>query len=617
MPGLVGIVSLNGDKVDVGLMQAMRDAIRHRKEYRVDDYVSANGAVAVSRVHLGIINKEKQPYSARNGLVQIFLHGDIYNDEVAQADPLDFIYHLYEKKGWDFASSLNGSFVIVILDLVRDMVLIANDRTAAKPLFCFNDGRAIYFGPEMKSLFLLASLKRQLNHVAVADFLATGYFTGEHTWVEGIQVMDSATVLKITRGGLARHKYWKFELERGKEDRGSKYYQGTLAELLRQSATRHLRADGVYGVLLSGGYDSRGILGCCLEQKKGSEINSISWGRQEDIPNSDCLIAKQLAQKLGIRHGFYKLLPEQVMENFNDFVLLGEGLTDYPESFAVFHKIREKQGVDIVLRGDECFGWSNVWVHDEYTMMRRIGILRIQDIKSYQRILKPHYYRLFSGLNAETTRSILSKCNAKHMFDRMDLFHLDVRIKHYLNPLNYVKTFALESVTPLLDYDILDFVTALPVKHRIDASLYHKTLEGMFPQLFEQNAHVRNDINWATSLKSLPELKSFVYQQLSQEPNILGEFIDRHKLNSELDAFFSANPTPLGLKAGSIAQELRDKSRTALNLAHKSSYYIRRWTGRLPDPLPPEKLILRLLIFKVWGDIFLSYPTAKTSMARS
>jgi hypothetical protein len=132
MPGLVGIVSL---------IPAMRAAIKHRDWYEVDDCVNASGTVAISRVNLGIINKEKQPYSARGGRVKVFLHGEICNDEVADSGPLEFIYRQYEE----------------------------------------NDGRAMYFGPEMKSLLLVPALKRKLNLAAVADFSANGHFTREHT----------------------------------------------------------------------------------------------------------------------------------------------------------------------------------------------------------------------------------------------------------------------------------------------------------------------------------------------------------------------------------------------------------------------------------------------------
>ena len=617
MPGLVGIVSINGDRVNPRLMDAMRDAIQHRDSYQVDRYVNERGTMAIARVHLGIINKDKQPFSARNGQVQVFLHGEIYNDEAVHTNPLEFIYRLYEKEKLNFASLLNGSFVIVIVDEDEDVVLVANDRIAAKPLFHFNDGRALYFGPEMKSLLLVPSLKRELNLAGVADFLANGQFIREHTLIEGLETVDSATVLQITSRGVARHKYWRYELGQGGTDRGQDYYQRELADLLRQAVSRRLRTDGTCGILLSGGYDSRGILGCCLERREARELNTISWGQEEDVPSSDCAIAKRLAHKLGTHHRFYPLTAEEVVDNFRGFVLLGEGLTWYPEPYDVFHRIREQQGVDIVLRGDECFGWQGALVHDERAMFRTLTLRALRDIKSYQRILKPVYYQSFCELDAETARHVSSRCAAKNMHDRKDFFYLDVRLKYFINPLNYVKNLALESFTPLLDYDILDFVSTLPIRHRLDKNLYRETVVGMFPGLFEEMAQRRNDIDWAASLRASPGLQSFVRRELLEGQGLLSEFVDTDSLKAELEAFFSPSDS-------SASHGLRAKARTGMfrlleispsiyNLAHKSSYYVRKWRGKPRDILPPEQLIIRLLILKTWGDIFLDYPVVRSS----
>jgi asparagine synthetase B (glutamine-hydrolysing) len=471
MPGLVGVVSLSGAEIGPGLVPAMRDAIRHRDWYQVDDYVNARGTVAISRVNLGIINEGKQPYSARNGQVKVFLHGEICNDDVADSDPLEFIYRLYEKRGLDFASVLNGSFVIVIVDEDEDAVLVANDRVAYKPLFWFSDGRTFYFGPEMKSLLLVPSLERKLNLAAVADFLTNGHFTREHTLIEGLETMDRATVLKLTAGGMARHKYWEHDFETGGEDRGSEHYQETMAGLLRQAVSRRIRTDNTYGIPLSGGYDSRGILGCCLEEKSAQELHTISWGREEDVPGSDCAIARRLAQKLGTQHRFYRLSAEEIVGNFRDFILLGEGLTDFPESYDVFHKIRE-QGIDIMLRGDHCFG-SAKWlkVHDEHTMFLSIGLKALQNIERYRKVLQPSYYRSFCEFDAETIRHLSSRYSGRNVHDRRNYFYLDVRTRHYFGPLNYVKNCAVESFTPLLDYDLMDFVSTLPVRYRLGKNL--------------------------------------------------------------------------------------------------------------------------------------------------
>lgn len=614
MPGLVGIISLNGDQINSSLMPAMRDAIKHRDWYQTDDYVNAAGTVAIARVNLGIINRDQQPFSARNGQVKVFLHGEIYNDDAADSNPLEFICRLYEEQGSNFAAFLNGSFVIVIVDKDEGVVLIANDRIATKPLFWFNDGRAIYFAPEMKSLLLVPSLERRLDLAAVADFLTNGQFTREHTLIEHLETVDNATVIEITTSRVSQYKYWACVFEQERRDHSLEYYQETLAELLRQATRRRLCTDNVYGVLLSGGYDSRGILGCYLEEKSDRELRTISWGREEDIPDSDCIIAKRLAQKLGAHHRFYKLTAEEVVDGFRDFVLLNEGRTWFPESYDVFHRIREQQGVDIVLRGDEWLGSESLLVHDEHTMFRALSLRTLKNIPDYQRILKPSYYQQFCQLDMETIKYVSSRCSAKNIRDRKDFFFLDVLLKYYLNPLNYVKTFALESFTPLLDHDILDFISALPVKYRLDKNLYRRTVRKIFPELFKRVAKRHNMIDWAASFKSSPQLERFVYRELIEEQNVFNEFLDLDSLKNELDAFFATPVRPLiKAKVKTSALELLKKSPVVYNTAHKFSYDVRKRTNKVRDILPPEQLIIRLLILKVWGDVFLSYPVVHTS----
>jgi asparagine synthetase B (glutamine-hydrolysing) len=614
MPGLVGVVSLNGDRINPGLMPAMREAIRHCDWYQVDEYVNTEETVAISRVNLGIINKEKQPYLARNGQVKVFLHGEIYNDEMVDSDPLEFIYRLYEKHRLSFASFLNGSFIIIIVDEDEDIVLIANDRIASKPLFYFSDGQAVYFGPEMKSLLLTPSLERKLNLAAVADFLTNGYFTREHTLIENLETVDSATVLKVTKSGVARHKYWEYELAEEGTDRGWECYQQKLVELVRQAIRRCLRTNNTYGILLSGGYDSRAILGFYLEERNDRELHTISWGREENIPDSDCAIAKRLAQKLGAHHEFYRLTAEEVVDNFRDFIRLGEGLTWFPESYDVFHRIREQQGVDIVFRGDQRFGRSSSFlVHDEHTMFRALGINALRNMGRYQRILAPSYYQLFCELDAETIRHVSSRCKAQNIHNRLDFFSLDVTLKYFMNPLNYVKNFAIESFTPLLDYDILDFVSTLPISYRFGKSLWKKTVVDMFPELFEEVAQKHNMIDWAASFRGSPELERFVYKELIEEQNVFSEFINTDSLKCELGTFFSTpvdSTRPQKFKTGVKTRALKmlETWPTAYGFAHKYFYYVRKWRGKVRDILPPEQLIIRLLILKVWGDVFLNYP---------
>jgi hypothetical protein len=135
----------------------------------------------------------------------------------------------------------------------------------------------------------------------------------------------------------------------------------------------------------------------------------------------------------------------------------------------------------------------------------------------------------------------------------------------------------------------------------------------MSPELFEEVAQRHNMIDWAASFKSSPELQRFVYRELIEEQNIFSEFIDLDSLKNELDAFFAASVDPsMKTRMRTGALDLLGRVPTAYHFAHKCSYYVRKWRGKVRNLLPPEELVMRLLILKVWGDVFLNYPVMNT-----
>jgi hypothetical protein len=259
-----------------------------------------------------------------------------------------------------------------------------------------------------------------------------------------------------------------------------------------------------------------------------------------------------------------------------------------------------------------CFGGMNVLdiltVHDELTMFRSLDLRALRYMAGYQRVLKPSCYQSLCELDEETTRHVSSRCNARNIHNRKDFFYLDVRLKYYLNPLNYVKNFALESFRPLLDHDLLDFVSTLPLKYRLGKRFWRETVVKLFPELYEEIAQRHNMIDWASSLRGSPEIKRFVYWQLVEESNVFGEFISLDGLRRELDAFFAPRPQSMKARAQTSALRLLNASPTAHHFAHKCSYYVKKWSGKINYTLSPERLIMRLLILKVWGDVFFSCP---------
>lgn len=592
MPGLVAIVPRDPrERVDLDLFQRMSAAVKHRAWYGVDRYVGDGGRVAVSRTHLRTILPEPQPHTSADGRLKIFLHGEIYNDEADPAKQLEFVRQAYERSGTGFAAELKGSFVAIVVDEARERVVVANDRTASQPVFYFADARAFYVAPELKALLAVPSLVKRLNLGAVGSFLSAGHLLDGQTFLDDVHLLRNATVVTIARGRVELAAYWQRGFAEDSADLGASHYRGTLTELIRKAVKRRIRTDHRYGLMLSGGYDSRGILGCYLEERDAGSTQTITWGRSEDVPRSDAQVAGTLARLLGTRHAFYALRPAALPQHLDDFVHLSDGLTDgsmnYPESLEIFARIREDLGSQILLRGDECFGYTIFW-----------GLRTLADFPWARELLRPKAYDALAESSAEVVGRIVGRCAMRDPQNRRDVFYLEQRLTQYLHPLTWVKAVEIEIRNPYLDDDILEFLATVPARYRVERQLYRSALVQAFPALYGEFAQVTDDIDWDSELGHSAQLSGYV-RRLLDESALVGRLVDPAAL-AKLTAANGHRPRRLK----SLAIRLLGGN-AAVYGTLKHHYKKLRGDDAVCADFPRDVTLFRLLTLAVWERTFL------------
>jgi asparagine synthetase B (glutamine-hydrolysing) len=591
MPGLVAIVASDPrEPVDAAVFQRMSAAVKHREWYGVDTYVGDDGRIAISPTHLRTILPQTQPFTSADGSVKIFLHGEIYNDEADPANQLEFVLRTYERFGTRFAARLNGSFVAIVVDEKRDRVIVANDRTASRPVFYFADAGAFYMAPELKALLGVPSLVKRLNLCALAAFLSAGHLLDGETFLDGVRLLGNATVVTISRGRVELTKYWQYRFDEAGADLGAAHYRETLTELIRKAVRRRIRTNHRYGLMLSGGYDSRGILGCYLEEREAEGTQTITWGRSEDVPLSDAHVAGRLARRLGTRHTFYALEPAALPHHLADFIHLSDGLTDggmnYPESLKIFARVREDLGAQILLRGDECFGYTEFW-----------ELHALRDMPSARALLRPKAYKALAESSAALLLRIVGPCTLREPQNRRDVFYLEQRLTQYLHPLTWVKAVEIEVRNPYLDDDILDFLSSSPAKYRIERRLYRSALVKAFPRLYGEFAQLTDDIDWEDELEHSAALRGYA-RRLLDESALVRRLIDPVALEEITDA---AGPPPRRLKALAI----RAVGRHATLYGALKLYYKKLTYRSASTDVARHVLLFRLLTLALWERTFL------------
>jgi asparagine synthase (glutamine-hydrolysing) len=264
---------------------------------------------------------------------------------------------------------LNGMFAFAVLDRRRRRVLLGRDRMGIKPLHYAVDGKRLVFASELKCLLCDPALRRDIDPVALDEYLALEFVPSPRSIVRGISKLPPAHTLEWWVGsGIHRlHRYWSPTLEEENGSRGRSLDEECeeLRTVLRESVRKELISDVPLGVFLSGGIDSSAVT--AMMSQLGTEVKSFSVGFAERSFD-ESRYARQVAQHLGTDHHELTLEPSMLLELIPKLpTLLDEPLGDASIIPTYLLSAFTRRHVKVALGGDggdELFaGYPTVQAH--------------------------------------------------------------------------------------------------------------------------------------------------------------------------------------------------------------------------------------------------------------
>ena len=236
----------------------------------------------------------QQPQIAKNKELEALciIHGEIHNyrnllkeylpkDIPCQGD-LDLILHLYRHYGPTFARKLNGLFSLAILDLSDSSFILLNDRFGmAHQVYWTIIGGRFYFATHLKSLLSCPGIRREIDTEALNLFLKYSYIPSPWTIFKGIKKLPPGHMLVFKDGKETVASYWEFSPPDGSVLDLPEAIS-TYKQLLKESISSRIGANGQVGILLSGGLDSSANVALatqCTEKK----IKTFSVGFDDPV----------------------------------------------------------------------------------------------------------------------------------------------------------------------------------------------------------------------------------------------------------------------------------------------------------------------------------------------
>jgi asparagine synthase (glutamine-hydrolysing) len=260
-----------------------------------------------------VTNEAENVVAVFNG--ELYDFHDVRRDLVARGHDVPgtgdtaVIPHVYEERGSDFPAALRGMFAIAVWDRARERLVLARDRVGKKPLhYVMLRGGSLAFASELKALFQIPSLRRELDPAALDAYLALQYVPGEDLGVGGIRRLAPGHVLTWEAGQVETKPFW--ELRPKPRDLPEDEWLELVRETVTASVRRRLVSDVPLGALLSGGIDSTIVVGL-MAQASAEPVKTFTVG-VDDRRYDERAQARIAASAFGTTHEELVVEPDPV-----------------------------------------------------------------------------------------------------------------------------------------------------------------------------------------------------------------------------------------------------------------------------------------------------------------
>ncbi len=190
------------------------------------------------------------------------------------------------------------------------MLFLARDRLGVKPLFLAPlSAGSLAFASELKALCAHPLLRRELDPLAVEDYLAWGYVPDTRSILKGVEKLQAGHYMLLRHDAPQPRqvRWWDVSFAE-RSSRSAADLGAELLHLLREAVTSRMAADVPLGAFLSGGVDSSSAV-ALMAEASGQPVKTCSIGF--DVKALDeTSYAQQIAERFGTDHRARTVSPD-------------------------------------------------------------------------------------------------------------------------------------------------------------------------------------------------------------------------------------------------------------------------------------------------------------------
>lgn len=503
MPGLFGFVDRAthsaSPEATQALLQKMACAIQLEK-FQQSELYSAEG-IGLGSVHIPLMNAEAQPVWNADHSRCLIWYGEIFDTprlvqklakqgvNTVGLSQAQLLLQIYETFGDAFVRELNGAFLIAIWNADQRELLLINDFLGQHLLYYTQYNNRVAFSSLANVLLADPALPRRIDELAITEFIFWEMVLRDRTFLQDVRLLPPGSILKVRDGQVCIQNYWQLRFADEYSLRPRQEYFDQFDFLLKQSIKRQAPTTERVGINLSGGLDSRTVLGLVSTILPLKQIQSFTFG----LPDSDdVMLAAELARMAGTNHHSREFNAGFLFSIIDKALRLTDGMSNCVHFHAMTLLPEQSQLVDLIYTGylgdtvlstDAQMDWII-----PYTLKaaRHIAIDRMGYVfagEKVQDILDKEFYTQVGAIYDAEVNECLDENRAATVMNAVNHFEMLYNGRRNTRYGNDLVRNQLLCRNPFCDKDFVEFCLQIPPGLRIDRILIRAILGQSFHSL--------------------------------------------------------------------------------------------------------------------------------------
>ena len=425
MCGICGIIDYNSKANGRSDVESMLRAISYRGPDESGVYHSSCATLGNVRLSIIDIGGGQQPLSDLSGRYWIVFNGEIFNYKELRKDLEDKgmvfrtmsdtevlvqLYSVYGKKCLDL---LNGQFALAIWDKQKEELFIARDRVGIRPLFYNTDNGVFSLASEIKALFKLKHIGRELSPENMSQVYTFWSTITPNTPFKGIYELPPGHFAIYNRQGLSVEKFWELKFYHSPSGLSLQDSMDRFHELFSDAVRIRLRADVEVAAYLSGGIDSSATVAYIKDIEPGV-LNTFSIGFDEkDFDESP--FQEEAAKYFDTSHKSMICTSRDIADAFPRVIWHSETpvLRTAPAPMFLLSRLVRNNNIKVVVTGegsDEILGGYDIfkeakikrfWASQPDSAIRPLLLTKLYPYLSQMKDVNPKILKMFYGYKLE------------------------------------------------------------------------------------------------------------------------------------------------------------------------------------------------------------------------